>query len=154
MRKDPNFAFCQYFARTLQRLFHSISFKLGLLLIRLGILFRSTLETLSPVFFETLGTALAEATGKCDLSYVSKLLSDPDKCWDGGLITPAVARGLYLARVDYKPGALVLATEVMEKMLELEKVVYNPNHGQVQQMCDDRDTTTRDCDDTDRGQAT
>ena len=97
---------------------------------------------------------LAVAIGKCDLDYVSELLSDPDKGWDGGLITPAGARGLYLARVDYKPGALDLATEVMEEMLELEKVVYNPNHGQVQRMCDDRDTTTRDCDDTDRGQAT
>ena len=99
------------------------------------------------------GTALAVATGKCDLGYVSKLLSDPDKGWDGGLITPAGARGLYLARVDYKPGALDLATEVMEEMLALEKVVYNQNHGQVSKQCDDNDTTTSDCD-NDRGQTT
>ena len=75
------------------------------------------------------GAALAVASGKCDLGYVSELISEPDKGWDGGLISPAGARGLYLARVDYKPGALDQATEVMEEMLKLEKVVYDPRHG-------------------------
>ena len=54
--------------------------------------------------------------------------------------------------MDYKPGALDLATEFMEEMLELEKVVYDLNYGQVQQTCDDNDTTS-DCD-NDRGQTT
>ena len=94
------------------------------------------------------GAALAVATGKCDLGYVEELVSDPDKGWDGGKITPAGARGLYLARVEYKPGVLDTATEITEEMLKLEKVVYDPHHGRniADQSSDDSDTTTSDCD--------
>ena len=99
------------------------------------------------------GAAIAVASGKCDLGYLSDLISDPDKGWDGGLITPAGARGLYLARVDYKPGALDQATEVMEEMMKLEKVVYDPNHGHHdEEQCEESDTSeSSDCDDNNRG---
>ena len=99
------------------------------------------------------GAAIAVACGKCDLGYVSDLINDPDKGWDGGLITPAGARGLYLARVDYKPGALDQATEVMEEMMKLEKVVYDPNHGHHdEEQCEESDSSeSSDCDDNNRG---
>ena len=89
------------------------------------------------------GAALAVAVGRGDLGYVSELISDPDKGWDGGLITPAGARGLYLARVEYKPGALDRATEVMEEMLRLEKVEFDPLHGHNHEQ---RDSDADSCD--------
>ena len=83
------------------------------------------------------GAALAVATGKCDIEYVAELVRDPDKGWPGSVIYPAGARGLYLARVDYRPGALDLATDVPEQMLGLEKVEYDPHRDKdSEESCD------------------
>jgi len=73
-----------------------------------------------------IGLALAVATQKVDIEFVSKLLNNPDHGWDGK-VTPAPARGLYLARVNYKEEALTSATDNSKVMEQLEKVSYDPD---------------------------
>ena len=70
--------------------------------------------------------ALAVSTQRVKLDFVSTLLNDPDHGWDGK-VTPAPAKGLYLAKVNYKEEALKYATDDYEVMKGLEKVPYDPD---------------------------
>ena len=73
-----------------------------------------------------IGLALAVSTQRVKLDFVSTLLNDPDHGWDGK-VTPAPAKGLYLAKVNYKEEALKYATDDYEVMKGLEKVPYDPD---------------------------
>ena len=83
------------------------------------------------------GAALTVAIGKISIDNVKLLLDNPDIGWNNK-ITPAPARGLYLAKVEYNPEALTLATDNYEDMLNLEKVIYNPEYDQddTEEVCD------------------
>ena len=83
------------------------------------------------------GAALTVAIGKINIDNVKLLLDNPDIGWNNK-ITPAPARGLYLAKVEYNPEALTLATDNYEDMLNLEKVIYNPEYDQddTEEVCD------------------
>ena len=72
------------------------------------------------------GAALSVGVGAVDISDVEEMINDPDKGWDVR-ISPAPARGLFLARVEYKPEALEYATDEVKLMNQLDKVPYNPN---------------------------
>ena len=72
------------------------------------------------------GAAIAVATNKRNIEHIEELVNNPDKGWDNN-ITPAQPRGLYLAHVSYKPGALDQATDIYEEVMQLEKVLYDPS---------------------------
>ena len=76
------------------------------------------------------GAAISVATARCELELVREMLSNPELGWPGGKITPAQPRGLFLARVEYRPEAMELATDDYEKMYKLEKVNYDSSREQ------------------------
>ena len=76
------------------------------------------------------GAAISVATARCELELVREMLTNPELGWPGGKITPAQPRGLFLARVDYRPEAMELATDDYEKMYKLEKVNYDSSREQ------------------------
>ena len=76
------------------------------------------------------GAALSVATARCELELVREMLTNPELGWPGGKITPAQPRGLFLARVEYRPEAMKLATDDYEKMYKLEKVNYDSSREQ------------------------
>ena len=76
------------------------------------------------------GAALSVATARCELELVREMLTNPELGWPGGKITPAQPRGLFLARVEYRPEAMELATDDYEKMYKLEKVNYDSSREQ------------------------
>ena len=76
------------------------------------------------------GAAISVATARCELELVREMLTNPELGWPGGKITPAQPRGLFLARVEYRPEAMELATDDYEKMYKLEKVNYDSSREQ------------------------
>ena len=86
-----------------------------------------------------IGAALAVATDKVSLALINDLLNNPDRGWDPSL-TPAQSRGLYLARVEYAPETLALATDKYEDMIKLDKIAYDPSMDgdrELEESCDD-----------------
>ena len=76
------------------------------------------------------GAAISVATARCELELVREMLINPELGWPGGKMTPAQPRGLFLARVEYRPEAMELATDDYEKMYKLEKVNYDSSREQ------------------------
>lgn len=84
------------------------------------------------------GAAVSVACGRIPLERVSEMLGNPDMGWNGGVyISPP--NGLYLAKIEYKEGALDQATESYEEMLKMEKIEIFPTE-------DNSDETDSDSD--------